>query len=629
MAVADLSLALNVQSSGTAEIDKLISALNKYSDKIDQIRNQKPPEAAPWEKFGQDVKNAIENPLQAAGTAAKGLLDKLGPVGTGVALFGGAAIAASVATVNIARQMGDLGLSIQNTALRMGLSTKEVGQFTYAAKLAGGDIGSLEGAIRKLSLGLADSGADGEKARRGLAALGVSARDANGEIRSTNDIFLDISRGLNLLGSAAERNSAAVKIFGRVGIELIPILVGLSENVAKAKEMGLGLDEKTVKGLDDAHKELAEIAARWTELARQPKIILTLEVAALLKWIRGDGGDKTGSGHGDDKGPMTPGEKEVQRYWAEREASPQGKADELRAQIATYGNRTDPEALSHLATLWTQLAVQDDLAGGGGKRILDKALAGTGGGVDAQLAAARKALEGVQGEARGMDENKQGVTTDAAKDMALRLADAKRRVNQLEAEKQASEDEKKASANALAEERKRSTGIGAMSKRADEFGMSPIQKAIAEGSALGLTPLGGGPLTRLLFGQGWMEGPAKGGMIGELQKQPVALAETDWDARQKTTSEQFVKDLKAATKPDEEELRKSLGVYDVTVGLQKTLIESGLSKTLAGTSAKFLGKVEDPDDALASRKQAANDVYKIEVDRAMLAQTAGERELDL
>jgi hypothetical protein len=629
MAVADLSLALNVQSSGTAEIDKLISALNKYSDKIDQIRNQKPPETAPWEKFGQDVKNAIENPLQAAGTAAKGLLDKLGPVGTGMALFGGAAIAAGVATVNIARQMGDLGLSIQNTALRMGLSTKEVGQFTYAAKLAGGDIGSLEGAMRKLSLGLADSGADGEKARRGLAALGVSARDANGEIRSTNDIFLDISRGLNSLGSAAERNSAAVKIFGRAGIELIPILVGLSETVAKAKEMGLGLDEKTVKGLDDAHKELAEIAARWTELARQPKIILTLEVAALLKWIRGDGGDKTGGGHGDDKGPMTPGEKEVQRYWSEREASPQGKADELRAQIATYGNRSDPEALSHLATLWTQLATQDDLAGGGGKRILDKALAGTGGSVDAQLAAARKALEGVQGEARGMDENKQGVTTDAARDMALRLADAQRRVNQLEVEKQAAEDEKKASANALAEERKRSTGIGAMSKRADELGMSPIQKAIAEGSTLGLTPLGGGPLTRLLFGQGWIEGPAKGGMIGELQKQPVTLAETDWDARQKTTSEQFVKDLKAATKPDEEELRKSMGVYDVLAGLQKTEIESGLTKTLAGTSAKFLGKVEEPEAALASRKQAANDVYKIEVDRAMLAQTSGERELDL
>jgi hypothetical protein len=228
-----------------------------------------------------------------------------------------------------------------------------------------------------------------------------------------------------------------------------------------------------------------------------------------------------------------------------------------------------------------------------------------------------------------MEQNKQGVTTDAARDMALRLADAQRRVNQLEAEKQASEDEKKASANVLAEERKRSTGIGAMSKRADEFGMSPIQKAIAEGSALGLTPLGGGPLTRLLFGQGWMKDPAKGGMIGELQKQPVALEGTDWDARQKTTSEQFVKDLKAATKPDEEELRKSMGVYDVLAGLQKTEIESGLTKTLAGTSAKFLGKVEEPEAALASRKQAANDVYKIEVDRAMLAQTSGERELDL
>ncbi len=38
-------------------------------------------------------------PLQAAGNAAKGLLDKLGPVGTGVALFGGTAIAAAIATI--------------------------------------------------------------------------------------------------------------------------------------------------------------------------------------------------------------------------------------------------------------------------------------------------------------------------------------------------------------------------------------------------------------------------------------------------------------------------------------------------------------------------------------------------
>jgi hypothetical protein len=35
MAIADLSLTLSVQSSGTAKVDKLVSALNKYYDRVE------------------------------------------------------------------------------------------------------------------------------------------------------------------------------------------------------------------------------------------------------------------------------------------------------------------------------------------------------------------------------------------------------------------------------------------------------------------------------------------------------------------------------------------------------------------------------------------------------------------
>jgi hypothetical protein len=107
-----------------------------------------------------------------------------------------------------------------------------------------------------------------------------------------NDVFMDISKGLSAMGNAAERNAAAVKVFGRAGIELVPVLVGLQENVAKAKEMGLGLDENTVKGLDEVHKLLSGIEAQWVELGRKPKIALTLELGAVMKWFQGK--DHTG-----------------------------------------------------------------------------------------------------------------------------------------------------------------------------------------------------------------------------------------------------------------------------------------------------------------------------------------------
>ncbi len=319
-------------------------------------------------------------------------------------------------------------------------------------------------------------------------------------------------------------------------------------------------------------------------------------------------------------GPATPQERETERYWNERFSSPEWQAKELTGQLALYEGRTDPDSMAHAASLRKAIAEQQDLASGAGRRILDQALASGGPNVNEQLKAARKNLESVEGEARGMAENKGGATSQAAQDMAARLADAKSQIARFEAQKKTAEE-------AAAAEKRRQAAIDALTKRGAEFGMGPIERAVADAQALGAGAQA--PLDALLFGRGWTGGRPSGGMVGAELNKPVDLIDTGWDERLKTTSEQFVKDLKEATKPDEEELRKSMGVYDVMVGLQKTLIESGLSKTLAGTSGKFLGKAEDPIDALASRKQAANDIYKIEVDRAMLAQTSGERELDL
>jgi len=203
-AAESLSLAITTQTTGTAEVEKLVSALNKYIDKVQEAKDksEKGPNPASWEAFAGHVKDAIQNPLQTAGNAAEGMLKTLGPLGTGLVATAGGMAAAGAAALSVARQMGELGLSIHNTSLRMGLTTREVGQFTFAAQAAGSDIGSLEGAMRKLSLGLAESGEEGDKARRGLAALGVSARDAHGEIRPTSEVLLDISKGLNSMQSA-------------------------------------------------------------------------------------------------------------------------------------------------------------------------------------------------------------------------------------------------------------------------------------------------------------------------------------------------------------------------------------------------------------------------------------------
>ncbi len=96
-AAESLSLAITTQTTGTAEVEKLVSALNKYVDKVQEAKDksEKGPNPASWEAFAGHIKDAIQNPLQTAGNAAEGMLKTLGPLGSGlVATAGGSPAAA-------------------------------------------------------------------------------------------------------------------------------------------------------------------------------------------------------------------------------------------------------------------------------------------------------------------------------------------------------------------------------------------------------------------------------------------------------------------------------------------------------------------------------------------------------
>jgi hypothetical protein len=290
-AAESLALAITTQTTGTAEVEKLVAALNKYVDKVDEAKKkseQARPRATGFEQFADGVKKAIENPLQAAGDAAKGFLGTLGPVGTGIAAAGASAVLFGVEAFGMAKSLGELGVQVQNVSLRTGLSTKEVGQFSFAAKVAGADVSIFETAMRKLSQGLADGSEDGKKAREGLRALGIEARNsATGELRPMSEIFMEISAGLNHLGEAANRNTAAVKIFGRAGIELVPTMMGLSENIAEAKKLGLGLSDDDVKRFESYHRQSLELELVWDRLKRKFKD----PIAATILFFFKDGND--------------------------------------------------------------------------------------------------------------------------------------------------------------------------------------------------------------------------------------------------------------------------------------------------------------------------------------------------
>lgn len=276
---------IEARSLGTADIDKMAAAIDKQSAALENLGKSanKVNEHPGFNAFAEKIKQGIQDPLGAIGDAAESALKALGPVGTGVAAAVTTFASFAAAGFEAAKSLGEYGVQLQNVALRTGLSTKEVSQFSFAAKIAGQDVSVFETAMRKLSQGLDDNSVEGEKARKGLADLGVVSRDATGALRPMSDIFIQISSGLNRISEPAIRNTEALRLFGRAGIELLPTLVGLSENVKRAKELGLGATEEDLHRWEKYQKNVVEATVLWDQFTRKIKEPLAATITFLFK----------------------------------------------------------------------------------------------------------------------------------------------------------------------------------------------------------------------------------------------------------------------------------------------------------------------------------------------------------
>ena len=113
--------------------------------------------------------------------------------------------------------------------------------------MAGQDVSIFDRMMRGLSQAADETSKDGEKARGTLARIGVDLRSATGEIKPTSQVLLEISEGLAKLPAGFERDAAALGLFKRAGIEAVPVISGLTDNVKRAKELGLGATDEDLR----------------------------------------------------------------------------------------------------------------------------------------------------------------------------------------------------------------------------------------------------------------------------------------------------------------------------------------------------------------------------------------------
>lgn len=177
--------------------------------------------------FGIDVDDAALDTLQS----------KIGFLKKNVAEFATVAAAGFVikGALDLAGEVAELGDEIGDTATKLQVGTDSLQEWRYVLQLSGADATAYDAAIRKMNLSSAQAAEGSKEAAAAYADAGVELRDANGQIRASEDLFEDAIINLSQMEDTAKRNAAASKIFGRNYSELLGVLDKGADGVAELR----------------------------------------------------------------------------------------------------------------------------------------------------------------------------------------------------------------------------------------------------------------------------------------------------------------------------------------------------------------------------------------------------------
>jgi TP901 family phage tail tape measure protein len=167
--------------------------------------------------------NAALGKTSQQATSAAGAFGKLGQVtGKITAGFGSLIPAAALAGLTaIAKRTIDAADNLNDLSQRTGVAVESLSRFGNAAADSGSSVDEVAKAMSRLARGVVDPASSASQA---LNKIGISAIDSSGKVKSLDEIMLSISDVFAKLPDGAQKAALAQELFGKSGVNLIPLL---------------------------------------------------------------------------------------------------------------------------------------------------------------------------------------------------------------------------------------------------------------------------------------------------------------------------------------------------------------------------------------------------------------------
>lgn len=257
-------------NNAEAELYKLNGQLKNNTEQIEDTTTATEDAGQSMGNLG-DVVNGLTSKLgiQLPG-GMKSSMNAMGSLDAqSLALAGGfAAVAAAIvkaekAMISMTKESAAFADNIITLSMQTGQSTQQLQEFAYASELIDVSVDTLQGSLTKLTNNMQDTMNGTGNAKASFEALGVSVTNADGSMRSANDVFYETIDALGQVKNETERDAMSMDIFGRSAQDLNPLIIQGSQTLKayadEAHNVGYVLDDEALSALgavDDAYQRL-------------------------------------------------------------------------------------------------------------------------------------------------------------------------------------------------------------------------------------------------------------------------------------------------------------------------------------------------------------------------------------
>lgn len=260
----------------TAEIATTEQELKKLEQGGEEVAESGEKASRSWEGFGDVV-------AKAGAVAA-----------AGIAALTTAAVAAGKALIDCTTGGAEFADEMLTLSSTTGVSTETLQEWSYAAELIDVSVDTMAGSLAKTTRAIA-AVADGSQGTIDtFDRLGVSALDSSGNMRDSEDVFMDIVDALGTIENETERDAIAMELLGKSAQDLNPLIEAGSDTLRElgeeAHEAGYVLDGDTLSAFGAFDDQMQKLQLGTTAA----KNALGTVLLPVLSSLAGDGVDFLG-----------------------------------------------------------------------------------------------------------------------------------------------------------------------------------------------------------------------------------------------------------------------------------------------------------------------------------------------